>query len=306
MLLFQPTEAPSWGFHMPTSNKLTQICAWTQQYSDMSAVCKDFIYRDYCWAATARFVLSANLSEGTGLSDLESTQAILHAGAHVSGKAARETKQLGDAMQLLASHYSDMSESQPQHSLEALMLTPDIICQAHHVLMHDVIFNAGEYRTGEAYGGFTSGTFLYQPAKLISSLLLTVCDFYNQALTVIANSSDQVPALYRLAAVLFVQFVTVHPFSDGNGRLARLLASHVLRSVTPFPVTPYADGTDSTRTVYLDAIMAARSTDGKTGSFMNLLAPTDFAALLIQAGWEGWQGCFRCLERRALVCHAFA
>ena len=77
MLLFQPTEAPSWGFHMPTSNKLTQICAWTQQYSDMSAVCKDFIYRDYCWAATARFVLSANLSEGTGLSDLESTQAIL-------------------------------------------------------------------------------------------------------------------------------------------------------------------------------------------------------------------------------------
>lgn len=153
MLLFQPTEAPSWGFHMPTSHKLTQICAWTQQYSDMSAVCKDFIYRDYCWAATARFVLSANLSEGTGLSDLESTQAILHAGAHVSGKAARETKQLGDAMQLLASHYSDMSESQPQHSLEALMLTPDIICQAHHVLMHDVIFNAGEYRTGEAYGG---------------------------------------------------------------------------------------------------------------------------------------------------------
>ena len=75
-----------------------------------------------------------------------------------------------------------MSACQLQHSLEALTLTPEIICQVHRVLMHDLVHNAGEYRKGEAYGGFAQGIFFYQPAQLIPSLLLTVCDLYNQSL----------------------------------------------------------------------------------------------------------------------------
>ena len=298
MLHFEPTEAPSWDVNVPTSQKLAQICAWTEQYSKLPVAAKDFVQKGYCRAAVARFVLSANLSEDTGLGDLDSTQAVLEAAGAVSGKPARETKQLGAAMQLLAAHYEDMSAAQPQHSLEALTLTPDIIYQVHRVLMQDLIHNPGERRLGEAYGGFAMGLYFYQPAELIPSLLLTICDFYNQSLRAIANSSDPVSLLYRLAAVLFVQFVTLHPFSDGNGRLARLLASLVLRSVTPFPVTPHADGTALTRTVYLDAIMAARSADSKASkAFLSLSAPTDFTALLIQSGWEGWQNCFENLER---------
>ena len=297
MLQFQPTEVPGWD-NVSTTQKLMQIVAWTEQYQSLPTVAKTFVQSGYCRTALARFVLSANLSEGTGLDDLDSTQEVLEAAATVSGKAAAETKQLGDAMQLLASYHTEMSASQTQHGLEALTLTPDIICHVHRQLMHGLIHNAGELRKGDAYGGFAAGSiYFYQPAELLPSLLLTVCDFYNQALRTVANSADQVPVLYRLAAVLFVQIVTVHPFSDGNGRLARLLASHVLRSVTPFPVTPYADGTDLTRTVYLDAIMAARLADGTENSFMKLSAPADFAALLIHAGWEGWQGCFNSMER---------
>ena len=189
-----------------------------------------------------------------------------------------------------------MSACQLQHSLEALTLTPESICQVHRVLMHDLVFNAGEYWNGEAYGGFAEGIFFCQPAQLIPSLLLTVCDLYNQSLHDIADSANQVPALYHLAAVLFVQFVTVHPFSDGNGRLARLLASHVLRSVTPFPITPRADGTDLTRKPYVGAIMAARAVDGKANSFLTLSAPADFSALLMLDGKAGraalrtWRG----------------
>ena len=181
------------------------------------------------------------------------------------------------------------------------------LCPAHDQLcsspnfmqcsLHDLVHNAGEYRKREAYGGFAEGIFFYQPALLIPSLLLTVCDLYNQSLRDIADSANQVPALYHLAAVLFVQLVTVHPFSDGNGKLARLLASHVLRSVTPFPITPFADGTDLTRKVYVGAIVAARAVDGKANSFLTMSAPADFSALLIHAGWESWKSCFKNLER---------
>ena len=99
-----------------------------------------------------------------------------------------------------------------------------------------------------------------------------------------ANLEDAVPQLYQLAAVLLVQFVTVHPFSDGNGRLARSAASHVLREVTPFYMTPYADGTASTRSVFIQAITAAGGTDQM--GFLEL-GPPD--ASMGEAGWEAWR-----------------
>jgi Fic family protein len=42
--------------------------------------------------------------------------------------------------------------------------------------------------------------------------------------------------------VLFVRFAAVQPFERGNGRVGRILATHVLRAVTPFPLTPFSDG----------------------------------------------------------------
>lgn len=259
---------------------------------------KEYVQKTFCRIATARFVLSANLSEETGLSDLESTQEVLEGSSNILSKPARETRQLAAAMQVLAGHYEELCASQMQHSLEALILTPDIIHQVHRVLMQDLVHNPGEARLAPAYGGFSRmGIYIYQPPELVPSLLLTICDLYNQALREIAASSEQMPLLYRLAAVLFVQLATVHPFSDGNGRLARLLASHVLRSVTPFPVTPHADGTASNRAMFLDAIMAARSEDSK--AFLHLSAPKHFTALMIQAGWECWQSCFVDMEKSA-------
>ena len=302
MLRFEPTETRKWDDSTPTSQKLAQICAWTDQYSNLPDKAKQFIETSYYRAAVARFVLSANLSEEAGLEDFDSTQEVLAAAAgDLSSKSARETKQLGSAMQQLAEHYVQQLSEQPQHKLEALMLTADTICRLHSTLMHDLIYNPGQYRLAEACGGSAMGPFFYQKPELIPSLLLTLVDFYNQALNDIAATTDQIPQLYRLAAVLFVQFVTVHPFSDGNGRLARLLGSHVLRAVTPFPVTPYADGTSHTRSVFLNAIMAARPSPSETANanraFLKLLPPADFTALLIQSGWESWKDCFDTLER---------
>ena len=45
----------------------------------------------------------------------------------------------------------------------------------------------------------------------------------------------------ELAAVVHLKFVTVHPFSDGNGRVARLLMNFVLhRRGYPMLDIPYA------------------------------------------------------------------
>ena len=135
---------------------------------------------------------------------------------------------------------------------------------------------------------YIGGMCFYPKPEELPNLLQATCDIFNQSLlTISPRLPVAVPQLYHLAAVLFVQFVTVHPFSYGNGRLGRALASHVLRAITPFPVTPHADGSRVLRGIFMKTIMAARGADDH--SFLKLGPPREFAALLIEAGWEAWQ-----------------
>ncbi|KAK9844657.1 hypothetical protein WJX74_005211 [Apatococcus lobatus] len=232
----------------------------------------------FCMDAAARFVLSANLSEETGLNDLESTRLALR----------------------YYERHLDAARREGLHSPEALSLTPDMLLELHQALMYGSKHVGGQLRAGQAQAGQpgTSKLHIYPGPDGLEDMLLAVCDRFNQALGSISpKQAESIPQLYRLAAVLFVEFVTVHPFSDGNGRLGRILASHVLRGVTPFPVTPFADGTVATRSVFIKAITAGRGE--KQRNFLQLGAPCDFAALLIEAGWDSWQQ-YQCAVNRAV------
>ena len=64
---------------------------------------------------------------------------------------------------------------------------------------------------------------------MIDALLQTVCNSYNGHLQWISQkpgslkSRNIIQLLVKLAATLFADFIAVHPFSDGNGRLGRIL-----------------------------------------------------------------------------------
>ena len=168
----------------------------------------------------------------------------------------------------------------------------------HQTLLQGIVHRSEQLRTACAYGGHPNGrdVFFYQEPELLDLLLHTVCDLYNSSLEAWPQENFlAIPMLYRLASVLFLQFITVYPFSDGNGRLARILASHVLRKVMPFPITFRVDGSSISRKTYLTAIMQARN--AAAPAFLQLAAPTDLAALMIEAGWASWQNCFQNLDR---------
>lgn len=204
-----------------------------------------------------------------------------------------ETVQLSEAVKFLDRYYQEIHLAASREGLQgaaALCVSPEMIQGMHEVLVYGSKHMGGQLRTGQAITGTpgTSDVHVYPQPEQLQDLLLGVCDQFNRALlNVPADLEEAIPWLYQLAAVLFVQFVTVHPFSDGNGRLGRIVASHVLREVMPFPVTPYADGTASTRSVFIQAIIAGRGADQR--AFLELGPPEDFAALLIEAGWEAWQ-----------------
>ena len=102
-------------------------------------------------------------------------------------------------------------------------------------------------------------------------------------------------ALYNLAALLFVQLITVHPFDVGNGRTLRLLANFVLSAITPFPIPAYVEDGIRTHRTYIDAIMAARNLADVMLTRVN--PPEDLAALFIESAWQSWQELMTWVDR---------
>jgi Fic family protein len=87
--------------------------------------------------------------------------------------------------------------------------------------------------------------------------LQIIIDNYNSTIEFIKNSSevDKISLYFRCAAWLFHNFVALHPFSDGNGRLGRILVSYCLNIMFPFPCTFVA-----TRNDYMKAVTIAQET----------------------------------------------
>ena len=73
---------------------------------------------------------------------------------------------------------------------------------------------------------------------------------------------DDVPALMQ-AVIAHAQFESIHPFTDGNGRIGRALVSASLRrrGVTRHAVIPLASGILARREEYFEALGLYRSGD---------------------------------------------
>jgi Fic family protein len=101
-----------------------------------------------------------------------------------------------------------------------------LICEMHAILLRGgrgANAQPGEFRRSQNWiGGTRPGTaaFVPPPAHLLDPLLVDLERF-------IHAEGDGLPRLVRIA-LTHVQFETIHPFLDGNGRLGRLLITLLL------------------------------------------------------------------------------
>lgn len=100
--------------------------------------------------------------------------------------------------------------------------------------------------------------FSAPPETVIDSEMATFFDWYNRSNPQHSTAEALIPGPIR-AAITHLWFVTIHPFDDGNGRIARALAEHALAQDTRQPMLhSLSTAIEQNKTAYYDQLEQAQ------------------------------------------------
>lgn len=229
--------------------------------------------------AALREIASLDETHGEHLGSL--TTLLLRAESVASSKIEHVEASLDDYARALHGMRSNASATSMVASTKALddliravdgggrITLPDI-CRAHAVLMADdprEVAYAGRVRDMQNWiegsdHSPRSASYVPPPARMVSAYLDDLVRF--------ANRTDT--SVLAQAAIAHAQFESIHPFTDGNGRIGRALINSILRKrgATRRVVVPLASAIVARRESYFDALGAYRS--GDAGAILALFA----------------------------------
>ena len=145
--------------------------------------------------------------------------------------------------------------------LEINPFNMDELKSLHGIMTKYLVDESGEFRKGEE--GVFSGdkcVFMAPPARMVPELMKNLFDW-------ITCSKEEVHPLI-MSAVFHYEFVFIHPFSDGNGRMARLWHSAFLTKWNPvFEYIPIESQIEKFQDEYYDAIAKCHM-EGSSDSFI--------------------------------------
>lgn len=151
--------------------------------------------------------------------------------------------------------------NQAIRNLQSLPLSSRLIRETHKTLMSGVRGEnkfPGEFRRSQNWIGGSSPT----DAVFVPPVFGDVPDLISDIENFIHNPVCDLPDLIKIALIHY-QFETIHPFSDGNGRVGRLLITLYLvsKGVLKRPILYLSDFLERHRRSYYDRIMGVRFGD---------------------------------------------
>lgn len=118
----------------------------------------------------------------------------------------------------------------------------------HGVMTNNILRESGEFRSGEE-GVFNGDEciFMAPPAKFVPQLVSELFDWMKE------NHNKIHPLI--MSCIFHYEFVFIHPFSDGNGRMARLWQTAILSKwKTIFEYIPIESQIEKFQDEYYDVI----------------------------------------------------
>lgn len=135
--------------------------------------------------------------------------------------------------------------------------------KVHYEMMKDLVKDAGKYRRGEE--GVFDGDNCIFIAPLAGMLDSLMNDLFNWM-----QNSNVHPLI--LSSVFHYEFVFIHPFSDGNGRMARLWQNVILTKWNSiFEYIPIESEIKDYQSKYYDVINLCHKTGNSNAFIMFML-----------------------------------
>jgi len=192
-----------------------------------------------------KYVHHTTAIEGNTLSLVEAAL-VLEDGIAPKGKQLREIHEIENFKRLI--RYMNGYKGE---------ITIDLVRKIHSIIQRNIDDEqAGNFRRIGV--GVVGSTFEPPPAIFVDEELSELIDWYRK-------NPDNL-SIFELASIFHYRFVQVHPFVDGNGRVARELLNFILeRNGYPPMIVEIGDRED-----YLKKLQLAD--DGEPGSFLEFLA----------------------------------
>ena len=298
-LKFEFEEHPSWRSpeeKTATSEMLREIAELTDRYKTLPEEAHKFSQNWFARGMAVNYIYHSNVGEHVGTQTMDETETLLERffddelKESDNSQAKMETINTRKAMRAIHELHKEMEKTG--------MLTVQQVCEVHKVLLDGLHPKCGKIRESEVYTFCQNGSHFYPSPQKAEKLFYSVIDQHNSHMAAFqsaATTREMVDYLFKCAAWLLFHFVNTHPFSDGNGRMCRLLANYVLSVITPFPVALYHThhSNRSGRQNYIDAIVECRNHPEQR--------PCKLATMLVEGAWWGWTCLFQNLERRKLL-----
>jgi Fic family protein len=187
-------------------------------------------------AMEIEFTYHSNAIEGNRLTFRE-TQLVIREGVTVGGKSVRD-------------HLEARNHPKAISYVESLRdrdLTERDVLGLHGIIFSGVLESAGSFRKSQVF--IEGSDFLPPPAFEVPVLVKELLEWLRK------NPEELRPV--EVAAVFHHKFASIHPFDDGNGRVARLLMNLLLiKQSYPFTVVRNYD-----RRRYYDTLRKADGAD---------------------------------------------
>ena len=281
-------EKPEWrSVDKSTSAMIDDITACRKEYDEKFKNNSQPFVKKFTSCMAVDYIQNLNFEEMVGTQTLEDTEEVLSKFIeNTKSDSEVQSTQSTEKIETLNT-YKAMEKFYKLH--EAMertgILTVDQINDIHKVLLKGLHPNCGTIRDTVAYTHWNKGPHFYPPPQKVEGLLYALVDHHNICMDACPSdtfSGEYNAYIFKCAARLLFEFVDTHPFGDGNGRMCRLLANHIVGLITPFPVTLYHKHEErSERMDYINAIVRCREHPEE--------GPGELAAMLVEGAWHGWQ-----------------